>query len=111
MVLQILAVLMLCYAILSGRLIGVQTAVAGTQIIHIRDVVIQTGKYQIRLFAGLLTYPLQIRCHRLFTLCMMPVFLLGGRFTVGTFAQRGLAASQLGHCGAPVPITRDAAIP
>jgi hypothetical protein len=30
---------------------------------------------------------------------------------VGTFAQRGLAASQLGHCSTPVPITRDAAIP
>jgi len=30
---------------------------------------------------------------------------------VGTFAQRGLAASQLNHCGTPVPITRDAAIP
>ena len=30
---------------------------------------------------------------------------------MGTFAQRGLAASSLGHCGSPVPITRDAAIP
>jgi len=30
---------------------------------------------------------------------------------VGIFAQRGLDASQLGHCGSPIPITRDAAIP
>ena len=30
---------------------------------------------------------------------------------MGTFAQRGLAASSLGHCGTPVPITRDVAIP
>ena len=30
---------------------------------------------------------------------------------MGTFAQRGLAASSLGHCGTPVPITCDAAIP
>ena len=30
---------------------------------------------------------------------------------MGTFAQRGLAASLLDHCGTPVPITRDAAIP
>ena len=30
---------------------------------------------------------------------------------MGTFARRGLVASQLGHCGSPVPITRDAAIP
>ena len=30
---------------------------------------------------------------------------------VGTFTQRGLAASSLGHCGSPVPITRDVAIP
>ena len=29
---------------------------------------------------------------------------------MGTFAQRGLAASSLRHCGSPVPITRDAAI-
>ena len=30
---------------------------------------------------------------------------------MGTFAQRGLAASSLDHCGTPVPITCDAAIP
>ena len=30
---------------------------------------------------------------------------------MGIFAQRGVAASQLGHCGTPIPITRDAAIP
>ena len=30
---------------------------------------------------------------------------------VGTFAPRGLAASSLGHCSTPVPITRDGAIP
>ena len=30
---------------------------------------------------------------------------------MGTFAQRALLASSLGHCGSPVPITRDAAIP
>jgi hypothetical protein len=29
---------------------------------------------------------------------------------VGTFAQRGLTASSLGHCASPVPITRDEAI-
>jgi hypothetical protein len=37
-------------------------------------------------------------------------FSFHGQQTVGTFAQRGLAASSLGHCGTPVPITRDAAI-
>ncbi len=30
---------------------------------------------------------------------------------MGTFAQRELVASSLGRCGAPVPITRDAAVP
>jgi hypothetical protein len=71
--LQIPAVLLLGYAIHPGRLVGFQTAVAGPQIVHIRDVVIQTGKYQIRLFARLFTYPLQVCCHRLITLCMMSV--------------------------------------
>ena len=32
-------------------------------------------------------------------------------FRSRTVAQRGLAASSLDHCGTPVPITRDAAIP
>ena len=30
---------------------------------------------------------------------------------MGTFAQRGLDVSSLDHCGSPIPITRDAAIP
>jgi len=30
---------------------------------------------------------------------------------VGTFTQRWLAASSLDHCGTPVPITRDVAVP
>jgi len=47
----------------------------------------------------------------MFAPCIAPMFLLHGRPTVGTFAQRGLAASSLDHCGTPVPITRDAAIP
>jgi hypothetical protein len=39
-------------------------------------VVIQAGKYQTRLLACLLSYPCQIRSHRLITLCMAPVFPL-----------------------------------
>ena len=34
-----------------------------------------------------------------------------GDSNVGTFTPRGLAASSLGHCSTPVPITRDVAVP
>jgi hypothetical protein len=37
-------------------------------------VVIQARKYQTRLLARLLPYPCQIRCHCLFTPCIVPVF-------------------------------------
>ena len=64
----------LCYAIHSGRLIGAQCVVAGSQIVHITDVVIQTGKYQARLLARPLSYPCQIRSHCDTTPCIVSVF-------------------------------------
>jgi hypothetical protein len=71
---EISPVFLLCYAIHSGRLLGVQCVVAGTQVVHIADVVVQAGKYQARLLACPFTYPRKFRSHYNSTPCIVPMF-------------------------------------
>jgi 2-polyprenyl-6-methoxyphenol hydroxylase-like FAD-dependent oxidoreductase len=58
-----LSVFLLGDAINSHRPIAGQRVVAGAQIVHVVDVVVQAGEYQLWMAACLFTYPSQICAH------------------------------------------------
>ena len=55
--LQLACVLLLAHAINPHRPVPGQCFEAGTQVVHVVDMMIQTGEYQLRIAARLLAYP------------------------------------------------------
>ena len=82
---------LLGYAIHSGRLIGFQSVVAGSHVIHIIDGVIQARQYQARFLACLFPYPCQIRSHHFSTRCIVSVFLLSRLTHRGDLRSAGIS--------------------
>ena len=72
-------------------LLGVQCVVAGSQVIHIVNMVVQVGKYQVRFLASLFPYPCQIRSHCFSTPCIVPVFLLSRSMHRGDLRSAGIS--------------------
>ena len=70
------AVFFLRYTIDSACLVGKQLVVAGSQVVYIRDVVVQAGEHQLGVFASLFAYPCQVCAHRFITPCIASMFLL-----------------------------------
>ena len=88
---EIPSVFCLRYAIHTWSFPSIQAFVAGSQVIHITNVMIQTGKYQFGFLTGLFTYPCQVCCHRLLTLCIATLFLPSRTTNRGNLRSAGVS--------------------
>jgi putative transposase len=93
--LQIFRVLRLRDVIYPHGLVALEGMKTFTQVVDVRDVVIQRCKHQIRIRFRLNTYPCSICAHRYSRLESCLCFFFHGRSSAGTFTPRGLAVSSL----------------
>ena len=99
---EALTVFCFSYAIHTWSFVSAQAVVAGSQVIHVTDVMIQTGKYQFWFLTGLFTYPCQVCSHYFSTPCIVIMLLLSQSINRGDLRSawiRRFTARPLQHTG------------